>query len=101
MNLKDAIIDNKLHILVKPNSKNNEILDYNSEKKAIRITIAAPADKDKANKELLRFVSKQLGKRVVFVSGLRSREKVLKRILKKSLSEFSTCDFFKIPEKSM
>jgi len=25
----------------------------------------------------------------------------LVRILKKSLSEFSTCDFFKIPEKSM
>ena len=84
--LSDYLVNNRLHISVKPNAKKTEVLSYDSITRIVKISVAAPADKDKANKELLRFVSKQLGKRVVFVSGLRSREKVLKRILKKSLS---------------
>lgn len=75
--LQDYVIKDKLHILVKPNAKKTEILGYDPVKKTVRIAVAAPAGKDKANKELLKFVSKTLKKKVHFVSGLRSKEKVL------------------------
>lgn len=75
--LSDYIVNNKLHISAKPNAKKTEILSYDSAANIVKIAVAAPADKDKANKELLKFVSRQLKKKVAFVSGLRSKEKVL------------------------
>ncbi|MBI5072546.1 DUF167 domain-containing protein [Candidatus Woesearchaeota archaeon] len=77
MNLQDYIINNRLHILVKPNAKKTDILSFDPVTKIVKIAIAAPTDKDKANKELLRFVSKLLKKKAAFVSGLRSKEKIL------------------------
>lgn len=67
----------KFKVIVKPNSKANEVLGYDADKKGYRIAISAPADKDKANKELIRFLSKHLGKRVFISSGLRSKEKIV------------------------
>lgn len=69
--------NNKLKILVKPNTKKSEVLGYDSNKKAVKVAIAAPADKDKANKEVIRFFSKLLKKKVIIKSGLRSKEKTL------------------------
>ncbi|MFC1728008.1 DUF167 domain-containing protein [Nanoarchaeota archaeon] len=69
------IENNKLRILVKPNSKKSEILGYDG--KAVKVAIAAPADKGKANKEVIKFFSKLLKKKVEIKSGLKSREKVL------------------------
>ena len=40
--------------------------------------VAAPAQKDRANRELIRYVSKSLGRRVLIKSGATSREKTLK-----------------------
>lgn len=75
--MDEYIKDNKLKILVKPNSKKSEILSYDKNKKALKIAIAAPADKDKANKELIKFLSKKLKKKVEIKSGLKSREKTI------------------------
>ncbi len=77
MDIQQYINKNKLHVLVKPNAKKTEILGYDSVKKAVKIAVAAPADKDKANKELLKFISQLLKKKVYFVSGLKSKEKIL------------------------
>ena len=78
--LSDYLVNNRLHISVKPNAKKTEVLSYDSITRIVKIAVAAPADKDKANKELLKFVSRQLKKKVAFVSGLRSKEKVLEII---------------------
>ncbi|MFH1053758.1 MAG: DUF167 domain-containing protein [Candidatus Woesearchaeota archaeon] len=65
-------------VMVKPNSKENKIIGFDLEKKAYRISIKEPADKGKANKELIRFLSKSLKKRVAIIKGLKSREKIVK-----------------------
>lgn len=64
-------------IIVKPNSDSNEILGYDSLKQAYKINIKAPADKNKANKEIIKFLSRLIGKKVRIKSGLRSKEKLV------------------------
>ncbi|MBI2175995.1 DUF167 domain-containing protein [Candidatus Woesearchaeota archaeon] len=67
-------------VAVKPGGSKNEITGYSSGKKAWIIKVKAPADKDKANKELLRFLRKETGKAWMIKSGARSKEKVLTAI---------------------
>ncbi len=71
------IKNNLLKIIVKPNSSKNEILGFDENKQALKVAICEPADKDKANKEVIRFFSKLLKKKVRIKSGLRSHEKIL------------------------
>ena len=80
MDIHDYIINNRLHIIVKPNAKKTEILSFDPLTKIVKIAVAAPADKDKANKELLKFVSRILKKKVSFVTGLRNKGKILEII---------------------
>ena len=77
MHPKDYIKNNHLAIIVKPNSSKNEILGFDENKQALKVSICEPADKDKANKEVIRFFSKLLKKKVRIKSGLRSHEKIL------------------------
>ena len=70
--------DGRLKVVVKPNSSKNEVLGFDSSRDAYKIAVKAAADKGKANKELVNFVSKLLGKRVEIVSGKTNRVKVLK-----------------------
>ncbi|MBW2973099.1 DUF167 domain-containing protein [Candidatus Woesearchaeota archaeon] len=78
MNIEKYIKNNSLKILVKPNSKKNEILGYDENRKAVKVAIAAQAEKGKANLEVIKFFSKLLGKQVRIKSGLASKEKLLK-----------------------
>ncbi|MFH1917208.1 MAG: DUF167 domain-containing protein [Nanoarchaeota archaeon] len=64
-----------LNVVVKPNAKKSEILEQGDG--FLKVAIAAPPDKNKANKELIRFLSKHLKKKVRIKSGLSSREKVV------------------------
>lgn len=75
--IENYIENGKLRIHAKPNSSKTEITGYDEARKAVKISIAAAPDKDKANKELVKFVSKLLKKKVKISSGLRSREKIL------------------------
>ena len=77
MNIEKYIKNNSLKILVKPNSKKNEILGYDENRKAVKVAIAAHAEKGKANLEVIKFFSKLLGKPVKIKSGLTSKEKLL------------------------
>lgn len=76
--IKDFIKDNSLRIIVKTNAPRNDIISYDKERKALRVNIKVVPEKNKANKEIIKFFSKILKKKVSIVSGLKSREKVLK-----------------------
>ncbi len=72
-----SIPDKTFTVIVKPNARENKILGYDAERKAYRISIAAPAKDNKANKELIKFLHKQTGKQARIVKGLTSRIKVV------------------------
>ena len=76
--INSYIKNNLLKILVKPNSSKSEITGYDDSKQAIKVNIKAPADKNKANLEIVKFFSKLLKKEVKIKSGLRSKEKTLR-----------------------
>ena len=62
---------------VKPNSRKNEIISYNTHKNTYIVTIKEKAEDNKANIELTRFLSKELGRKARIKSGLRSKLKVI------------------------
>lgn len=64
-----------IKVIVRPNAKKTEILERGDG--FLKIAIAAPPDKNKANKELIRFLSKELKRKVRIKSGLTSREKLV------------------------
>jgi len=76
--IKEYIRDNSLKILVKAGASKNEVIGWDNNKKALKISIKAAAEKGKANKEIIKFLGKLLKKKIVIVSGLKSREKILK-----------------------
>jgi len=63
--------------IIKPNSRENKIICFDKEKDAYVLSIKAKAEDNKANIELIRFLSKELGKRVRIKSGLRSKTKII------------------------
>lgn len=77
MNVSDYIINNKLKIIVKPNSNENKILGYDENKKALKVAICAKPEENKANIEVVKFFSKLLKKQVKIKTGLKSKEKLL------------------------
>ena len=77
INPADYISNNSLRILVKPGKKKNYVLGYDYDKKAVIVEIAAPPEQNKANKEVVKFFSKLLKKRVRIKSGHTSKLKVL------------------------
>ncbi|MBW2991539.1 DUF167 domain-containing protein [Candidatus Woesearchaeota archaeon] len=77
INPSDYVRDAYLKIIVKPNKKKNYVLGYDYEKKALIVEIAAPAEQNKANKEVTKFLSKLMKKRVRIKSGHTSKEKLL------------------------
>ena len=64
-------------VIVKPNSRKNGILGYDEERQAYIISIKEKAEDNKANIELIRFLSKILGRKARIKSGLKSREKLI------------------------
>ena len=78
-----------LEFKVVPRASCTEIAD--AEGNIIRIRIAAPPEKGKANKELLRFLAKRLGApktNIEILSGKNSRRK---RVVVEGLSEEMAC----------
>lgn len=74
------IKESKFKLVVKPNSKENKIEGFDKERSAYIIRIKAKPEDNKANIELIKFLSKSLKKRVRIVSGLKSKEKIIKAI---------------------
>ncbi len=73
-NIKQGIIK----VILKPNSTKNRIIKFDSERNAYRIEIKAPAKDNKANIELIKFLSKSLKKNVKIIKGFKGKEKLIK-----------------------
>jgi uncharacterized protein len=68
----------RLAVKVSPNAGKNEITGLKED--VLQVRIAAPPDKGKANKELIDFLSEQLGLKksaIAITRGLTSRNKVI------------------------
>ena len=71
------IKEKRFRIIVKANSAKNEILGFDPEKNAYRVSIREPAEGNKANKEIIRFLTKTLKRKVFIKSGLAYKEKLI------------------------
>jgi uncharacterized protein (TIGR00251 family) len=71
------IKEKRFCVVVKPNSSKNEFLGFDKEKNAYQIKIKESAENNKANIELINFLSKHIKKRVKIISGFKSKEKVI------------------------
>lgn len=79
----------RLKVRISPNSKKNEIIGWFGDQLKIKIT--APAEKGKANKELINFLARELElarSSISIIKGLTSRSKTL-NISRISAKEFS------------
>lgn len=74
-------------VIVKSNSSKNEVLGYDEEREAYRVNIKAKPEDNKANIEIIRFFSKLIGGRVRIMSGLKSKEKII-RVEKPEMQKF-------------
>lgn len=73
MEIKEA----KFKAIVKPNSRENKLQGFDSSRKAYIISIRAKPEGNRANIELVKFLSKLLKKKSRICSGLRSKEKII------------------------
>lgn len=71
------LLTNKFKIIVKTNARENKIICFDTEKNAWKIEITEAPEKNKANIAIIKFLSKQFGKKVRIISGLKSKEKIL------------------------
>jgi len=69
-------VKDKIVVRVKPNAKRTEILEQDEKGRVMRVAISAPPDKNKANLELVKLLSKKFGKARI-VSGFSSRDKIV------------------------
>lgn len=65
-----------LEVRVKANARENKILEKEGNK--LKVAINAPAKEGRANKELIRFLSKELKTKVEIIKGKSSPNKLLK-----------------------
>ena len=72
------MIADTFSIIVKPNSAKNEITETDEKTNTIKINIKASPEGNKANLEIIKFFSKQTGKKVKIISGFKSRKKIIK-----------------------
>ncbi len=75
--IEEILQKKKFKVIAKPNSKKTEIAGIDERENAVKINVSAPADKNKANIELIKFLSKLLKKKARISSGLSSREKII------------------------
>lgn len=66
-----------MKIIVKPNSKKDELLGFDEARNAWKVSISAPAEDNKANIAVIKFFSRLTKKKVRIVAGLTSKEKLL------------------------
>ena len=67
-------------VIIRPGSKKNEVLGFDKERGAYRIAIKEKPEKNKANKELIRFLSGMKGKPVSIFSGMTSKVKHIRAV---------------------
>ena len=76
--IKDYIENNTLKIIVKPNSPKTKVIDYDENRKALKIAIKGQPEKGKANETLLKFLKKETKLNPIIISGKTSQLKIIK-----------------------
>lgn len=71
------IVENRLRVIVRSNAPKTEIVGWDASRQELRVNIKAPPEKNKANKEIIRFFSKLTKKKAYIMAGARSKKKVL------------------------
>ena len=71
------IKESKFKVVVKTGSSENKILKFDEIKKAYKINLKAKPIEGEANKELIKFLSKELKKNIRICSGFRNKEKII------------------------
>ena len=74
--IEQFIENDLLKVVVKTNAMKTEIIGQING--LVKIAISAPPEGGKANRELVKFLTKLLKKNVEIISGLTSRQKILK-----------------------
>ena len=74
--IEQFIENDLLKVVVKTNAMKTEVLGQING--LVKIAVKAPAEGGKANRELVKFLTKLLKKNVEIISGLTSRQKILK-----------------------
>ncbi|MBI2651699.1 DUF167 domain-containing protein [Candidatus Woesearchaeota archaeon] len=69
-------------VFIKPNSKKNEISGFDKDRDGYLIKIKAKAENNKANIELIKFLSKIMDAPIKIKLGLKSREKLIEVVPK-------------------
>ena len=77
MEIDNYIKKNKLKVVLKPNSNEDEIIKYDGVKNALIISVKAPAIENRANLALIKLIKKKTKKRARIIKGLKSREKIM------------------------
>ena len=77
MEIDNYIKKNKLKVVLKPNSNEDEIIKYDGVKNALIISVKAPAVENRANLALIKLIKKKTKKRARIIKGLKSREKIM------------------------
>ena len=67
----------KLTVTVKPNALRDEIILWKPEHGIAEVWVRAPPDKNNANIAVLKLLKKHTGKSIVFLSGLKSKKKLI------------------------
>jgi len=75
--MDERILVGKVKIIVKPNSKKNELLGFDDRKQAYKVAIAAPPEDNKANIAVIKFFTRLTKKKVTIAKGLASKQKIL------------------------
>lgn len=75
MDINKYITNNQLTIRVIPNSSKLRLVEQDQK---LKLYLTSPAEKGKANSQLIKFFKKELNLKVIIISGERSKEKVLK-----------------------
>ena len=76
--LEDCVINDTLTLKVRPNAKKTAITDIKDN--IIFLDVASAPEDNKANIEIIKFISRQMKKQVRFLRGKSSKTKVLKII---------------------
>jgi len=64
-----------INVIVKTNASETKIISETESE--IKLAVAAPAEQNKANIELIKFLSKKFGKNVKILRGLTSKKKLV------------------------
>jgi len=76
--VKEILRKGSFAVVVKPKARQNAIVKFDDARNVFIVEIKVEAKNNKANIELIKFITKQLKHKVEIVKGFTSKKKILK-----------------------